>query len=233
MPRANTKNELPLNEHLLQRRKFLKIRFGDLSLRTGIPAKHLKKIENGDWRNLPSGVYAKGFLKKYAQVVGLDEGEVCFRYECELDLAAQVSNKESVVYKNYKSNSANAPKLKRAFAAGFIFRSSFRKIAASALVFTVLAYIFWQFRVILEKPKLVLSYPSQEDVIVSESRINLMGETSPGATLTINNEAVYPETDGSFVKAVELLNGLNVLEIKTISRFGKETKIVKRVTYNP
>ncbi|MEK7175166.1 MAG: helix-turn-helix domain-containing protein [Patescibacteria group bacterium] len=233
MPRANTKNELPLNEYLLQRRKFLKIRFSDLVSRTGIPAKHIKKIENGDWFNLPPGVYAKGFLKKYARTIGLDEGEICFRYEHELAEAVQVLNGESVVSRGYKSNLSGISKLKKLPVIDFIFRSSFRKIVLSALVLIVLTYMSWQFRVVLEKPNLVLSYPLEEDIVVSESKINLAGKTLAGAVVTINNETVYPEADGSFGKDVELLDGLNILEIKTVSRFGKETKITRRVTYNP
>ena len=72
MPIAQTKDNLKLSDYLTERRKFLKISFGDLVTKTGIPAKHLKKIEKGEWCDLPSGVYVRVF-KKYAEVVGLDE----------------------------------------------------------------------------------------------------------------------------------------------------------------
>lgn len=211
----------------------MKIRFSDLASRTGIPAKHIKKIENGDWSNLPPGVYAKGFLKKYARTIGLDEGEICFRYEHELAKAVQILNGESVASESYRSNLSGISKLRKLPIIDFISRFSFRKIVLALMVLTALFYVFWQFQAVLEKPELVLSYPSEEDTVVSESKINLAGRTSAGAVLTVNNETVYPETDGSFRRDVELLDGLNVLEIKTVSRFGKETKIVRRVTYNP
>ena len=147
--------------------------------------------------------------------------------------AVQVLNGESVVSRGYKSNLSGISKLKKLPVIDFIFRSSFRKIVLSALVLIVLTYMSWQFRVVLEKPNLVLSYPLEEDIVVSESKINLAGKTLAGAVVTINNETVYPEADGSFGKDVELLDGLNILEIKTVSRFGKETKITRRVTYNP
>src|SRR3989344_2786829 len=214
MPIAATKDNLKLNDFLVQRRKFMRLRFGDLSAKTGIPAKHLKKIEKGEWCDLPSGVYVKGFLKKYARMVGLDEAEVASRYETEWNKICGLS-----VSPGHNQN----------FGRMVFFKNIFlRKIFAIVTVIFVIGYVSWQFRVILERPNLNLENPPTEDVISAAAILELAGRVSPGAVLTVNNEPVYPEASGAFKKDVELLSGLNVLEVKAVSRFGKEINIIRR-----
>ena len=217
MPIAHTKDNLKLNDYLIQRRKFLKISFSDLAHRTSIPIRHLKKIEKGEWCDLPPGVYVKGFLKKYAQAVGLDEGELAVRYESEwqnICLVPGVSKKIS-----------NGSRF------GFLNQISFRRAIIGLMALFILSYLAWQFEPILEHPKLVLNSPVSEDISATSPSLTLEGQITPGSILTINNEQVYAEENGKFKKEVELLPGLNVLEIKAVSRFGKETKIVRRVIY--
>ncbi len=219
MPIAHTKDNLKLNDYLTERRKFLKIRFGDLVAKTGIPAKHLKKIEKGEWCDLPSGVYVKGFLRKYAQAVGLDEAELSLRYEKEWKQICEVPRP---VLKNNILTRLD-----------FLKIISFRWAILGLAIIFVLFYIGWQFKVILEKPDLSLNYPTEEDIIVDNPKLEFKGSVSPDAVLTINSETVYPEENGLFVKQIDLLSGINVFEIKAVSRFGKENKITRRVTYNP
>lgn len=224
VPIANTKDNLPLAEFLSARRKFLKIRLADLEQKTGISSRYLKKIESGDWPSLPSGVYAKGFLKKYARVVGLDEGEVVFRYDQEVDRLAKQS-------RPIPGSVRSAPKsaLKKL---DILERFSLRKILIGSVAVFVIIYIGWQFKPILEQPSLNINNPREENVATNESSFKMEGQITPGSILTINNETVYPEENGSFKKDIELLPGLNVLEIKAVSRFGKETSLTRRITYN-
>lgn len=221
MPIAQTKDNLPLHEYLVSRRKFLKIRLNDLVVKTGIPAKYIKRIESGDWQNLPSGVYARGFLKKYAQVAGLDEGEVASRYDLETALAV----------KPKKLNTRSVPLISGLINYLDFWRlTSLRRMLAIAAAIFVVGYIVWQFTIIFARPDLNLSYPA-EDITVAGSSLELAGNVSPGSVLAINGEEIYPQPDGTFKKQVELLAGVNVLEIKAVSRFGKESKVIRKITY--
>ncbi len=42
---------------------------------TNIAVEHLKALESGDWSQLPGEVYARGYLKKYAEHLGFDPDE--------------------------------------------------------------------------------------------------------------------------------------------------------------
>lgn len=226
MPIAKTKDNLQLCEYLVGRRKFMKISPSDLALKTGIPSKYIKKIETGEWLDLPPGVYVKGFLKKYAKVVGLDESEVAQRYDLEISKLEKTRPFSAV------GNGSSQSFRNKFFLAGFFKSVSLRAIIFSAVAFFILIYIGWQFSVVFKKPDIsIANLP--EDIAISESRFTIEGKVSFADTLTINNEPVYAERDGSFKKEIELLSGMNVLEIKAISRFGKESKIIRRITYNP
>ncbi len=204
----------------------MKIRANDLALRIGIPSKYVKKIEAGEWLEMPPGVYARGFLKKYAKAVGLDESEVAQRYDFELSQLKKIGL-------SAETGPKRAQSLKRNFFIINFFRSaSLRTIIFSAIAVFILIYIGWQFSIVFKKPNLSITNPT-EDVAVSESKFSIEGKVSAGDALTINNEPVYAEGDGNFKKEIELLSGMNVLEIKAVSRFGKESKIIRRVTYNP
>jgi cytoskeletal protein RodZ len=44
----------------------------DIATKTRIPLRHLQAIENGDWEALPAITYSVGFVRSYANVVGLN-----------------------------------------------------------------------------------------------------------------------------------------------------------------
>lgn len=57
---------------------------GDVATRTRVPQRHLEAIETGDFAALPSTMYAIGFTKSYARVVGEDPEAVARTLRDEL-----------------------------------------------------------------------------------------------------------------------------------------------------
>lgn len=234
MPIAKPKDNLPLCDYLVQRRRFMKIKLSDLAEKTGIPHKYLKRIESGDWPALPSGVYARGFLRKYAQAVGLDDTEVILKYEREFENLDNDAWPGSLIAAAKNARSARSFIGFKWVWGNFLRRGMvLRKLLVTAVIITVSAYIIWQFLIVLEKPSLALDYPKEDNITVAQSELELRGQVTPGSILTINRETVYANEAGAFSQKIELLPGLNVLEIKASSRFGKGTEIIRRVTYTP
>jgi cytoskeletal protein RodZ len=66
---------------LKEARESLGISLEDVENRTHISRKHLKAIEMGDKTSLPELFYVRGFLKKYAEMVGLSPNEVADAYQ--------------------------------------------------------------------------------------------------------------------------------------------------------
>jgi len=57
----------------------------DIAARTRITVRHVEAIDRGDFAALPGRPYVLGFVRNYARVVGLDEGDLAALARSELD----------------------------------------------------------------------------------------------------------------------------------------------------
>lgn len=69
-----------LGRMLREKREHLGISLDELQTRTKIRKRYLIALEDGDWDLLPGDVYARGFVRSYAEVVGLDGKELLTSY---------------------------------------------------------------------------------------------------------------------------------------------------------
>lgn len=86
----------PLGEVLKRARSRAKIDIREVEERTKIRIKYLRAMEQDDWEVLPSHAYAKGFLRTYASLLGLDADalvdEYRRRYEAPSDAGPYTFN---------------------------------------------------------------------------------------------------------------------------------------------
>ncbi len=61
---------------LREKREELGLTITDVEQRTKIRSRYLAAIEDGDWSVMPGDVYARGFVRAYAEAVGLDGNEL-------------------------------------------------------------------------------------------------------------------------------------------------------------
>lgn len=61
------------------------IEIGEVEERTKIRTKYLRALESEDWDVLPNPAYAKGFLRTYAQLLGLDADAVVEEYRKQVE----------------------------------------------------------------------------------------------------------------------------------------------------
>src|ERR1043165_3330850 len=64
--------DVALGERLKRAREAKGMSLDDVANRTRIPIRHLQNIEREDWDALPAVTYAIGFVRNYANAVGLD-----------------------------------------------------------------------------------------------------------------------------------------------------------------
>lgn len=69
-----------LGIYLRQERELRQISLEEVSQSTRIPLRMLQRIEEDQFDDLPGEVFARGFLKSYASVVGLEPDDVLVRY---------------------------------------------------------------------------------------------------------------------------------------------------------
>lgn len=72
-----------VGEQISDARKALGLELEDIAERTRIPLRHLKAIEASDYNILPATTYSAGFVKSFAQMVGLDGPQIASNFRAE------------------------------------------------------------------------------------------------------------------------------------------------------
>lgn len=78
------------------------------------------------------------------------------------------------------------------------------------------------------KPDLKVVQP-QEGAYFTDSSITILGTTSKGATVKVNNKDMSVKADGSFVGNITLYEGENKISIQAYSRSGKSISLTRSV----
>ncbi len=93
---------------LKQEREKKKISLDEIHQKTKISIACLKWIEQGEWQQFPASVYGVGFLRKYAQCVGLSGDEVVSLYESEVANLKKMSAKNQTEEKKAHAKFRNS-----------------------------------------------------------------------------------------------------------------------------
>lgn len=197
-----------ISEILQDERMNKEFKLVDVVRATKIKKEFLIAIENGDFHSLPSETYALGFVKNYAQFLGIDVSKAAalFRREYESGITKALPT--------FKSRDSS---LRRKV----IFTpKSF--LIVSVLVI-ILGFIAFQFSSFFIGPALAVVYPGEGQVI-EQNIVDVRGKTDPYASVLVNGEEVYVKLDGSFKKTLYLYEGKKEITIVSRNRNGKETK---------
>jgi cytoskeletal protein RodZ len=173
---------------------------------TRIRSRYLVALEEGDYRDLPSAVYTRGFVRNYALYLGLDP-EVClalYRQEAAPDLPRPAVTPLRPV----DVRSRGALILTRA------------RVATAILIVLVLAfigYLAYQFLTFAATPELTLLDPATDVAAHAGTSYVLRGETVPDAQIEVDglreNPTATASASGFFSIRVELVPGSNVITL--------------------
>ncbi|MFO7151796.1 MAG: DUF4115 domain-containing protein [Bacillota bacterium] len=112
------KNSKELGDYLRSLRLEKNISLEEIYQETKIRIKYLKAIEDGDFEAIPGGeVYLKGFLKNYAEAIGIDSSEILKKYKeisapkSEESSQEKAENSEEILVEREKATS-KASKMK-------------------------------------------------------------------------------------------------------------------------
>ena len=187
----------------------------DVEKATKIRQKFLEAIEADDYLIIPSTAYAKGFVKNYSEFLGLDSQMTLafFRRQTQDATKQSLLPKKSIASENS------------------FFRLTpgrFLMILLGVCTLLFLSYFIVQYRRLQEAPILHIEKPEQEK-IVEDKKVDVLGSTSADATVTVNGVSVLVRSDGKFFDQVSLDPGVNTITITATSRYGKSTTVVRKV----
>ena len=150
--------------------------------------------------------YVKGFIKSYADFLGVDSTRLLALHRAEYD------------ERKYEKA---PPKAKRRlmFTPNLLAPITF---VLAVLIFS--AYLFAQYTQVLSAPKVEI-YTPQNDITTTASVIEISGKTELETTVSIDGQLVPLDESGNFNYQIKLENGRNVIEIIGSKRLSPKTKI--------
>lgn len=176
---------------------------------TKIQVKYLELLEQGDYKDLPGDIYAKSWIKLYGKFLGLNTAELLADYKIE----------KSVSERFRKVTEAKVPK-KNASSFNILSPKALKVSGISLLIILVLLYFAWELNNIISPPKVLIFEPSN-NFKTTESSVLIKGKTKAEVQMTINNEKVLLDEDGNFEQTVNLVVGLNNLQISAKKKHSK------------
>lgn len=216
---ASPKPELPLGDTyfadsvgatLRLRRREMELSLAQVSRRTKIQQKLLAAIENNDWQQLPHTVHLLGFIRQYADLLGLDSQVATTKYLLERGPLTTDSGKR----RRYKSPIVGSRIILRA--------------AAAAIIIAMVIYLGFQLSILAAPPPLEVTSPPT-DIRQNNTVIEVGGKTNTSASVSINGSAVTIDEDGRFNSVVNLAEGLNVVRVEARNRAGKVATIERTI----
>lgn len=182
------------------------------------PEKYIDYLEAGEIDFLPPEVYVKGFLRRYAKLLNIDEKEMVGEYEKELNVANHFKKED-----RRKIPVIRSPRLVVTPAFFAIF---FAVLAAAGAA----GYFYHQLRFVVAPPRLQIFSPLDNSRSENKS-LEISGATDIESRLTINGQEVYIDKNGEFKKFLNLASGVNTIQIKSINRFGKESLAERKILF--
>lgn len=185
-----------------------------------IPFKMLRALEEGNLSLLPADVYARGFLKQYAEALELDP--IPLLREFAQERARFPIQTRPALWAPYRSSRWKVPLWV------FLTRRSLAVLIGGGGLVIILLYVLFNVRAFIRPPQLEVLEPSL-NVEARESTITVRGRTDPTAELFINGERTLVHDDGSFSETVGLGEGVNTLRVVAKSIGGRESLAIREV----
>lgn len=202
-----------------QRLKEKRLRKGltieQVSQGTKIRPQYITAIERGEYNKLPSAAYVQGFVRNYAEFLGLPVKETLalFRREFDEEKALKVLPEGFAQQKEFPITKIR------------IQRAVYLMIAVFLLIG---GFLLYQYRSAFIDPQLSVSSPKEG--AVTSLQVMVEGKTDPAATVLVNNSQVAVTEDGTFTKRVTLFPGRETIEVRSKNRFGREAVVERRIT---
>lgn len=187
----------------------------DVEKGTKIRGKFLRALEEGDYTIFHSMAYARGFVKNYAEYLGLDTKLVLALFRRETN-AQTVKIVPSGMVENGFSWFRITP-TRAAVLVGLL------------IVGSISYYLFGEYRGYLGAPNLSIEKPIEQETVM-EGELEVAGKADIDTTIIINGDPATLSEDGRFTKTIRVFEGETTIIVTARNRRGKETTIIRKIT---
>lgn len=206
-----------LGEKLKRLREKKGYTIDQVSLAGKIKKSWLEQLESGNFDELPPDVFVQGFLKKYAEFLGINPNIISNWFKRERAIAKNIEK----IKEPQMPKPVHSPKMV----------ITPKRIIISLLILAMLGisgFIYNQFSAFRNPPKLEVASPS-ENQTTKENTITVEGKTDAGADIFISDQSIPVGDDGSFKINFSLVSGSNIIKISAKNKVGKERIIERNV----
>ncbi len=190
----------------------------DIAVFLQISCFYLEALEAGNYAGLPSKIYTRNFVKKYAQFLQLDVQAMLKMFEHEWTL-----------FEKHQLRLLDAPKEKGVKSTDLWKMPSWlRWSGATLLTFSILTYLGHGLYNLRQAPELVIASPSEE-LMLDKQIVEIAGISDPEAELFINNQSILSDQEGGFLETVALQPGLNIIEITAKKKYSRENTQYRKI----
>ncbi len=186
---------------------------------TKIQKRFLEYIENNQFDQFDSEIFASGFIKIYSKYLGLDVEKILALYRRSTLPAKKVSKKTQI--KTKKERLKISPK-------------SIAIVSLAIFLLSVVGYVGYQIYKFQKPPILTVSQPTNEYVSQSETLL-VQGTTEDSAFVEINGTQTVANKDGDFESELKLNEGVNSITVKAWKGTNAklQTTVTLKVIYSP
>ena len=212
-------SSLSVGEQLKEVRESNDVSLDELTKKTKIKKDYLEYLENGEYLKLPGEAFVRNFILTYANFFNLNPKTVIALYEEERKVFSPAQQekvvKRSFVEAAHRKKSLNISRI-------------VRYLIIAVVIGSLLTYLGLEVQNILEPPTLELASPAS-DMVTEERYIEIVGQTSPEAKVTINDQIIAIDVDGNFNESISLQPGLNEIQIVAWKEHGRKATIIREV----
>lgn len=173
-------------------------------------------LESDNYKKLPPPTFVRGFIKNYANFLGLDSSKLLAIFRREF-----AEDRHMPYVMDAFSNPVANPKFK--FAPNQLLGA-----VVVLIVISFFVYLWVQYRQFVGAPQLTVTSP-QDQMTVSDPSLLVAGKTDPEMKVLVNSQEIQVEGDGNFKEQITLTSQVNKITIDAISKFNQKTEIERTV----
>ncbi|MFH2063062.1 MAG: helix-turn-helix domain-containing protein [bacterium] len=193
---------------------------------SGVPERYIAFLEGGSPDGVSADVFTRNKLVEYSRFLGFDPEAMVAAYRNE-NRSRSIGETESP--RRPRRHPLRGISSFRLLATSNVIRTS---LACLAVVAIGIFFAFKSYRMVAP-PKLVLTFPAQDGLVVTDKTLTVQGRTEREALLLINGKLVATDDDGNFSDRMDLKDGLNVVTVTSARKHGKSTELTRRVVVDP
>lgn len=92
----------------------------------------------------------------------------------------------------------------------------------------IVLYFAWHLNILFAPPFLIVQEP-ERDIITKDGTLALVGRTMKESHVFVNGREIPVSDEGVFSGTVVLQEGMNIIEFRSVNKFGKEAALTRRI----